>query len=188
MTSIIDSIADTAKNFRNTNHLSRKETIAVLESYFPRMKETCAVIANEVFDWHVENDIAVEEAAEEVPKVTKVSRLPQDEYRCCARTFNIEKHREFEPLLIFMRDDLTNAFGDRCCRKSSVGSFFCGQHLNKQSHGVWNGPYTGGFRMLYARTCYKMGKIDKEGNIYDLEYKKIIGGYNIKTDQWWPNK
>ena len=142
MTSIIDSIADTAKNFRNTNHLSRKETIAVLESYFPRMKETCVVIANEVFDWHVENDIAAEEAAEaakaakaakEIPKVTQVRH-------CCARTFYAKKHLE-NGRLKFMRDEKLNSFGDRCSKKSANGFIFCRQHLNKQTYGTWNGPY-----------------------------------------------
>ena len=158
MSSIAESISKAAKNFRDTNNLSLKDTIAVLSARFPEVKDSIIIaIAIEVFepaDIVISDDEA--EEAKAAPKVTRVRRLPLDEHRCCARTFYPKKHLE-DGRIKHMRDEHSNAFGDRCRNKISDGYMFCSQHIVKQTYGIWNGYYAGDLHTEQVRSGRELG-------------------------------
>ncbi len=76
----------------------------------------------------------------------KPRAVPEDDTRCCARSFYESEHLDGGKLKT-MRDDADNLYGDRCKFKKSGGDF-CKHHTEKQPHGVWNGEYSGKFKPL----------------------------------------
>ena len=88
------------------------------------------------------------EAAVEPPKKYKLVRKPQvarrvfpdDNSRCCARTFHEKEHMD-SGIVKVMRDDEANQFGDRCKFKKTGDTQFCKHHVEKHTLGVWGGEY-----------------------------------------------
>ncbi len=90
--------------------------------------------------------------AEKKPRAAPKPRaVPEDETRCCARSFYENLHLE-GGLLKVMRDDSANLYGDRCKFKKSGETDFCKHHADKQPLGVWDGEYVGKFKMYVEKT------------------------------------
>jgi hypothetical protein len=81
----------------------------------------------------------------------KARSLPDDDVRCCARSFYEDQHLE-GGLLKVMRDDSDNLYGDRCKFKKTGETEFCKHHGEKQPLGVWDGEYAGKFKAAVEKT------------------------------------
>jgi hypothetical protein len=90
--------------------------------------------------------------AEKKPRAAPKPRaVPEDDTRCCARSFYENQHLE-GGLLKVMRDDSANLYGDRCKFKKSGETEFCKHHADKQPLGIWDGEYSGKFKMYVEKT------------------------------------
>jgi len=106
----------------------------------------------------VSDDAAVAEATEGPKKRTR--KIPDDETRCCARSFSEKEHLDENKQLKVMRDDEANQFGDRCKLAKTDGDF-CNTHNKGQSHGVWDNDYDGKLKKLVEKSTDAKPKVAK---------------------------
>jgi hypothetical protein len=81
----------------------------------------------------------------------KPRAIPEDDTRCCARSFYEKDHLD-NGVLKVMRDDSDNLYGDRCKFKKTDGIDFCKHHSEKQPLGVWGNEYAGKFKAWVEKT------------------------------------
>ena len=81
----------------------------------------------------------------------KPRAIPDDDTRCCARSFYEKEHIE-DGVAKVMRDDPENLYGDRCKFKKTGDIEFCKHHSEKQPLGVWGGEYSGKFKAIVEKT------------------------------------
>jgi hypothetical protein len=81
----------------------------------------------------------------------KPRAIPDDDTRCCARSFYEKEHIEGGVAKV-MRDDSDNLYGDRCKFKKTGDLEFCKHHSEKQPLGVWGGEYSGKFKAIVEKT------------------------------------
>ncbi len=81
----------------------------------------------------------------------KPRAIPDDETRCCARSFYEKEHLD-GTILKVMRDDQNNLYGDRCKFKRANETDFCKHHGEKQPLGIWDTEYSGKFKAYVDRT------------------------------------
>ena len=81
----------------------------------------------------------------------KPRAVPEDDTRCCARSFYEKEHLD-GGILKVMRDDPANLYGDRCKFKKSGETDFCKHHADKQTLGIWDGEYSGKFKIYVEKT------------------------------------
>ena len=73
---------------------------------------------------------------------SKPRTIPDDETRCCARSFYEHDHLDENKQIKVMRDDEANLYGDRC-KKTKTNGDFCNTHNKGQPLGVWGNEYDG---------------------------------------------
>ena len=73
---------------------------------------------------------------------SKPRTIPDDETRCCARSFYEQDHLDENKQIKVMRDDEANLYGDRC-KKTKTDGDFCNTHNKGQPLGVWGNEYDG---------------------------------------------
>ena len=81
----------------------------------------------------------------------KPRAIPEDDTRCCARSFYEKEHIE-DGVAKVMRDDPENLYGDRCKFKKTGDIEFCKHHSEKQPLGVWGAEYSGKFKVIVEKT------------------------------------
>jgi hypothetical protein len=81
----------------------------------------------------------------------KPRAIPDDDTRCCARSFYEKEHIE-DGVAKVMRDDPENLYGDRCKFKKTGDLEFCKHHSEKQPLGVWGAEYSGKFKAIVEKT------------------------------------
>lgn len=102
----------------------------------------------------------------------KPRALPEDTTRCSARSFYENIHLEGGTLKV-MRDDSSNLFGDRCKFKKSGDTEFCKHHTDKQPLGVWDGEYSGKFKMFVNKIESESEDKTKPSNTKSIQTKKV---------------
>ncbi len=81
----------------------------------------------------------------------KPRAIPEDDARCCARSFYEKDHLD-GAILKVMRDDSANLYGDRCKFKKTGDAEFCKHHSEKQPLGIWGAEYSGKFKAYVEKT------------------------------------
>ena len=110
--------------------------------------------------------------AEKKPRAAPKPRaVPEDETRCCARSFYENLHLEGGVLKV-MRDDPANLYGDRCKFKKSGETDFCKHHADKQTLGIWDGEYSGKFKIYVEKTESESEEKPKPASTKSVAAKK----------------
>jgi hypothetical protein len=117
---------------------------------------------------------------------SKPRTIPDDDTRCCARSFYEHDHLDENKQIKVMRDDEANLYGDRC-KKTKTDGDFCNTHNKGQPLGVWGNGYDGKLKKridkLNAPAQEPKPKADKAEKVAKPKADKAEKVAKPKTDK-----